>query len=146
MHSFNQIASLNSIQICSLLGLAPYQYSQYLSKSPVGTKKSHRSEATIELQMLLYLYEAKPRPPSFSHLGWSPSQFVAWMYPGLAEEYGYSKETAQAWLRTGVKPHKADLPGRIRVGISRRFTATLARHTVSFYQWMNTEKLVSQNM
>src|SRR3546814_13671620 len=96
--------------------------------------------------MLLYLYEAKPRPPSFSNLGWSQSQFVAWMYQDLAEEYGYSKETAQDWLRTGVKPNKADLPGRIRVGISRRFTAALDRHTVSFYQWMNNDKVVSQTM
>src|SRR3546814_9141484 len=78
--------------------------------------------------------------------GWSQSQFVAWMYQDLAEEYGYSKETAQDWLRTGVKPNKADLPGRIRVGISRRFTAALDRHTVSFYQWMNNDKVVSQTI
>src|SRR3546814_265592 len=42
--------------------------------------------------------------------------------------------------------NKAELPRRIRVGISRRFTAALDRHTVSFYQWMNNDKVVSQTM
>lgn len=133
---FNQIGTLSQIQICNLFGFAIYQ---------LGKLRDDSRIAPFELQMLLYMYEAKPRHAPLSNLGWSQGNFVIWLYQDLVQRYEIgSPEQARLWLMAMQRPRSEDLLGRLRVGVTRRFTGAFNKRPATFYKWISQNKVSNQ--
>lgn len=128
---FNRTAVSNVVQICALFGWASYMYANLRDSKEI---------ASFDLQMLLYLYEAKPRMVSLANLGWTQAHFVIWLYQDVVKRYEIgSYEQSRLWLMRAQKPHREDILGRIRIGIARRYTAAFNQQASGFY------KRISQN-
>lgn len=135
---FNQGAALSQTQVCALYGWANYM---------LGKWRNNHEPAPFELQMLAYLYEAKPRYVSFANLGWTQANFVIWLYQDLIEKYEIgTQEHARFWLMTVRRPTREDILGRIRTGIGRRYTAAFNKVPFSFYKWISQNKVTSHSV
>tara|TARA_R110000850_G_scaffold250365_1_gene375291 strand:+ start:21104 stop:22045 length:942 start_codon:yes stop_codon:yes gene_type:complete len=106
-----------------------------------GQLGNSNEPAPLELQMLLLLYEAKPRMASLSNLGWSQRDFVLWIYQDVFKRFGFDDEQdVLNLLMQTKKPSREDKLSRIRIGIARRVTAAFGRYPVSFHKWMVSGK------
>ncbi|MGY2488308.1 hypothetical protein [Cupriavidus necator] len=126
---------LNTQTVLFMLGLTPNQSISY-QESEI---------ASVEMEMLLYCYEAKPRHMSLALQGWHMDDFIAYIYrdflllAGVASSLAESSMHAKEYLRAASRPTLEDKAGRIRVGIATRVTAMFDRHQTSFYRWMAPE-------
>lgn len=126
---------LTTQTVLYMLGLTPNQSISY----------QESEQATIEMEMLLYCYEAKPRHMSLALQGWHMDDFIAYIYrdflllAGVASTLAESTMHAKEYLRAASRPTLDDKAGRIRVGIASRVTAMFGRHQTSFYRWMAPE-------
>lgn len=130
--SFNRPEAPTLALISNMLGSSNYFR---------GQLGNSNEPAPLELQMLLLLYEAKPRMASLSNLGWSQRDFVLWIYQDIFKRFHLeSEEAILNLLMQTKKPSRDDKLSRLRIGIARRVTAALGRYPVSFHKWMVSGK------
>ncbi|QYY33630.1 hypothetical protein K2O51_31895 (plasmid) [Cupriavidus pinatubonensis] len=138
---------LTTQTVLYMLGLSPNQNLTFQkSEEPVEAEEAEKANkaeaATIEMEMLLYCYEAKPRHMSLALQGWHMDDFIAYIYrdflllAGVASTLAESTMHAKEYLRAASRPTLDDTAGRIRVGIATRLTSLFGRHQTSFYRMM----------